>query len=310
MQRIHDATAAAALPAPPTLTGPIGYFTGGVPGAVTPTIVRDWWLNMIQEELLALLTAAGIAPDTTGTNFTQVLAAIRAITTGESSALVIHQMFQTSGTYTPAGAMRFVAVESWGGGGGGGGAYGQPAYNVSAATGGASGAYSMRLYSRAEIGANAAITIGAGGSGGAAGQANGNAGGATIFAPAGLGPAGTMTAGGGGGGPYGITAQALARGQFLAGAPIATGGHINAPGIPGSWPLLFGGVTTYQAISGSGGHAPFLGTGGGQPSEENAAGNLANYFGGGGGGGAAMTVNTAGGAGFQGLLRVMEYCFG
>jgi hypothetical protein len=83
MQRIHDATAAATLPAPPALTGPAGFFTGGAPGAVAPTIVRDWWLNMLQEELLALLTAAGITPDTTATNFAQVLAAIRALIDGQ-----------------------------------------------------------------------------------------------------------------------------------------------------------------------------------------------------------------------------------
>ena len=78
MQRIRDTTAAAALPAPPALTGPAGYFTGGAPGTVPATRVRYWWLNMLQEELLSILTAAGITPDTTGTNFHQVLDAIRA----------------------------------------------------------------------------------------------------------------------------------------------------------------------------------------------------------------------------------------
>jgi hypothetical protein len=76
MQRIIDTTAVAILPAPPPLTGPAGYFSEGIPGSVAATRARGWWLNMVQEELLALLTAAGMTPDTTGTTFNQVLAAI------------------------------------------------------------------------------------------------------------------------------------------------------------------------------------------------------------------------------------------
>jgi hypothetical protein len=80
MQRITDSTTAASLPAPPSLSGLTpGYFTGGVPGSTAATRVRYWFLNMVQEELMSLLTAAGITPDTTGTEFTQVLAALQAL---------------------------------------------------------------------------------------------------------------------------------------------------------------------------------------------------------------------------------------
>ncbi|HTB47022.1 MAG TPA: hypothetical protein VK741_25620 [Acetobacteraceae bacterium] len=75
MQRIYDPTAAAVLPTPPALTGNIGFFQGGT-GA---TRVRYWWLNMVQEELMSLLAAGGITPDTTGTNVTQVLQALRVL---------------------------------------------------------------------------------------------------------------------------------------------------------------------------------------------------------------------------------------
>ena len=86
MQRIIDTTAAATLPAPPPLAGPAGYFSEGIPGSVAATRARGWWLNMVQEELLALLTAAGITPDTTGTEFNQVLAAINHLIAASSSS--------------------------------------------------------------------------------------------------------------------------------------------------------------------------------------------------------------------------------
>jgi hypothetical protein len=79
MQRIIDPTSAASLPSPPTLTGTAGYFTEGSPGVTPATDVRGWWLNMMQEELISLLTAAGITPDTTATDFTQVLQAIQKV---------------------------------------------------------------------------------------------------------------------------------------------------------------------------------------------------------------------------------------
>ncbi len=86
MQRIIDTTAAATLPAPPPLAGPAGYFSEGIPGSVAATRARGWWLNMVQEELLTLLTAAGITPDTTGTEFNQVLAAINHLIAASSSS--------------------------------------------------------------------------------------------------------------------------------------------------------------------------------------------------------------------------------
>lgn len=68
MFRIDDATAASSLPAPET-AGTEGYFTEGNPTAGTPaTNVRGSWLNMIQEELCAILAAAGIARSKTTYN--------------------------------------------------------------------------------------------------------------------------------------------------------------------------------------------------------------------------------------------------
>ncbi|WP_250507677.1 hypothetical protein [Caballeronia sp. GAFFF3] len=68
MFRIDDATAATSLPTPET-AGTEGYFTEGNPTAGTPaTNVRGSWLNMIQEELCAILSAAGITRSKTTYN--------------------------------------------------------------------------------------------------------------------------------------------------------------------------------------------------------------------------------------------------
>jgi hypothetical protein len=75
MFRIDDATAATSIPAPEA-AGTEGYFTEGNPTAGTPaTNVRGSWLNMIQEELCAILAAAGIARSKTSYN--QVNAALQ-----------------------------------------------------------------------------------------------------------------------------------------------------------------------------------------------------------------------------------------
>jgi hypothetical protein len=79
MQRVQDPTASAALVPPPALTGPIGFFQPAVPGITAATRYRYWIANMLQEELMSILAAAGVAPDTTGTEFTGVLRSIEAL---------------------------------------------------------------------------------------------------------------------------------------------------------------------------------------------------------------------------------------
>jgi hypothetical protein len=61
MQRIDGATAVPALPAPAAVIGTPGYFTKGDPSVPqSPTIVSADWANMIQEELVTVVLAAGI----------------------------------------------------------------------------------------------------------------------------------------------------------------------------------------------------------------------------------------------------------
>jgi len=80
MYRIDDSTAATSLPAPEA-AGTEGFFTEGNPVAGTPaTNVRGSWLNMIQEEIRAVVVAAGLTPSKT--TYNQLLAAIKIFAVG------------------------------------------------------------------------------------------------------------------------------------------------------------------------------------------------------------------------------------
>jgi hypothetical protein len=62
MYRIDVATASATIPTP-LAAGIEGYFTNGNPGVGTPaTVVDADWANMVQEELYAIVLAAGLTP--------------------------------------------------------------------------------------------------------------------------------------------------------------------------------------------------------------------------------------------------------
>ena len=74
MFRIDDPSAAVALPTPEAALTE-AYITEGVPGVTAPTLVRASWLNMIQEELRAIVIAGGLTPSKT--TYTQVRDAIQ-----------------------------------------------------------------------------------------------------------------------------------------------------------------------------------------------------------------------------------------
>lgn len=58
MYRIDNANAVAVAPATPG-AGAQGYFTNGNPPVTAPTEVEDWWLNMVQEELVGIAELGG-----------------------------------------------------------------------------------------------------------------------------------------------------------------------------------------------------------------------------------------------------------
>ena len=74
MYRCDDPTNTPTLPTP-AAAGTPGYYTEGTPGVTPPTYVRADHVNTIQEELVAILTAAGITP-TKGVN-NQVVTALK-----------------------------------------------------------------------------------------------------------------------------------------------------------------------------------------------------------------------------------------
>jgi hypothetical protein len=74
MNRVDTSTAVLSLPAQETPGNP-GYFTKGNPGTGLPaTVPGQDWFNAVQEELMAIIEAAGLTPDKA--NLNQVLEAI------------------------------------------------------------------------------------------------------------------------------------------------------------------------------------------------------------------------------------------
>lgn len=77
MYRIDDPSASATLPTPEAALTE-GYWTEGNPGSGIPaTLERASWFNMIQEELRAIVVAAGLTPSKT--TYNQVLSAIKSM---------------------------------------------------------------------------------------------------------------------------------------------------------------------------------------------------------------------------------------
>jgi|GEM_PF-2070962 len=257
---------------------------------ISGTYVR----SLSRQEIDTAVTDAGLTPD-----HTDVTLLSQAIARGTTR--VSQRIIAASETYTPHSGLVVVDVEIVGGGGGGGGGYGQPSPNVSPGSGGGGGGYSRKIYTAEELGASAAVVIGAAGIGGT-GQVSGGNGGATTFTPAGAGA--EMSAFGGVGGLYGPTYTTIARGQSISPGGTASGGQINVSGTASGWPLAYGG-SEYQAISGRGGSSR-LGVGG-QESNENNDGNAGGGYGAGGGGAASLTVSKTGANGTPGACFVTEY---
>lgn len=80
MYRIDNNSAVPTLPAPGP-PGTAGFFTDGNPAAaLEATIVDAWWANIIQEEILTVITAAGITPSKA--SHTQLYEALNALYAG------------------------------------------------------------------------------------------------------------------------------------------------------------------------------------------------------------------------------------
>jgi len=212
--------------------------------------------------------------------------------------------FTSTTTYTPTSGTTFIRVYCVGGGGGGGGTN-PGSQSQFFGGGGMGGNTGIRDYDATELGADAAITIGAGGQGAPHDQEGGQ-GGQTSFNPAGTGV--TLSAGGG------VGAYSVADDSVPSMPKDKTTSTSNAVySIQGGYPLTGGtfrrhGSTYYY--SSSGGNSSF-GSGGNYRNTNgqiNADGNSGSLGGGGGGAlNSSFAQNRTGGAGGSGLVVVEEY---
>lgn len=269
MQRVTRSTAIASLPAPPASPGPPGYFTGGNPaGGIQATVPGYEWFNMVQEELFAFLTAAGLTPSLT--DLSQVLRGARQVI-GKNRAVIA-----ATTTWTAPADVTRVYSRVWGGGGGGGYASGLGNFGRS----GAGGGYAEG-YVNVVPGTGYAATVGTGGTGGTSGTPTGGNGGTSAFAGV------ISCTGGTGGGTSGTGGT----------GGTATGGSINIPGMNGG--VSSGSGATLQA---AGGGPAFMGSITQPVSENN--GNPGLTPGSGGSGGCCTTTAGpfVGGSGANGLI--------
>lgn len=232
---------------------------------------------------------------TTGpTTLTLPTSGTLATTAGSGITQIKHQIFTSSGTYTPTSGMVYVRAECVGSGGGGGGS---PA-NAGAGGGGA-GAYSRVILTAAQIGASKTVTIATGGAGGAAGSNAGAAGsGDTSLST-------LLLCKPGSGGAAGVANSAVQGGQ--AGSPTGGVGDYVIAGGPGA--SGGGGLTAGFCFGGQGGGSYLRG---GQRGGANAAAGTgvaggvgASGTGGGGGSGGAGSVD--GGGGGDGVIIITEF---
>ena len=181
------------------------------------------------------------------------------------------QVFTATGTYTPTAGKTTFLVFATGGGGGAGAA--KVNTQSAASGGGGGGGTAVRLYSLAEMGSTASVTIGGGGSGGLfSTTSSGGTGGTTTFTPSGT---GVDISGSGG-----------------VGSPGAFNSIGNGAG---------GGGATNSLVNVSGQR------GGGGTSTSNASGG-ATFWAGGAGSGASGTLGSGNGAsGTGGAVVILEF---
>jgi hypothetical protein len=213
-----------------------------------------------------------------------------------------------TGTFTAdsnaIGALVFVT----GAGGGGGGAAATDSDSAAGGGGGSNGETRLIYYNATQMGATAAVTIGAGGTAGADTGGNGGAGNASLFNPAGTGS--TVTANPGSGGS-GVSTAGYSGGDGGSPASAGSGGILIGPSNYGGAGLgLAPGTGSNKSIGGTG-SASFWSPGAGGPSgnaPNNAAGNAGTKGSGGSGGIEGNNSGSApGGAGGGGYVLVIEF---
>lgn len=209
--------------------------------------------------------------------------------------LVRTQVFTSSGTYTPATGATKALVYCTGGGGGGGGINGNSLGDAVSSAGSGAGTAIKLITSLA---ASYTVTIGAAGSGGAAGTNDGSNGGNSTFTD---GASLTLTGNGGVGGSGRAGASTSTYSSGAAGSD-ASGGDINLRGSDAGAIRRASGDTASVSHSG----ASFYG--GSKSAGRNGNGRDADVPGAGGGSTTTSTTdNYAGGDGAAGIVVIYEY---
>ena len=205
--------------------GTLGVSRGGTNLTATPTNGQLPIGNGTGYTLATLTAGSGISVTNGSGSIT-----IAATGGGGGFTSVVVQTFISSGTYTPTSGMSRCIVEVVGGGGGSGGiaASGSSSSRFMVSGSGGGGGYARKVFTSATIGASRTVTIGAGGTAGAAGNNAGGNGGTTEF---GASPSILLQATGGNGGPG---SASTAVGTSITKAAVANGvgtlGDVNLEG--------------------------------------------------------------------------------
>lgn len=111
MHRIDGQGAAVAMPAFGVVGPVVGFFTEGNPNTSTPaTVVTGDWLNALQEEIINVITGAGLTP-TKGTNTQLATAISTGVTSSNDEIVLANNVSNTNVTGYSFDGLLFQAVE-------------------------------------------------------------------------------------------------------------------------------------------------------------------------------------------------------